>query len=205
MIGVSDSFWSMIRQRQWLLVAALLAAIWSGVAVVMRLTDHAISSPARVVSLMEEPAWSSPGDSRRSELLGEVIAKVNRLDFEQRAELRLEEPELMESFLENLTDDEKARYVNGTVAPRFEAIIKGLDAMPDEDRDRFIARLRKDFKERPPPGTPEELRMVDEETFGEVMDRDLRTAFRKASTEEKLRLAPMLEDIQRRLQGFGRR
>lgn len=195
----------MFLSRQWLLAAGLLVVIWSGVAVVMRLTEDAVSSPEKVLELIQEPEWKSLGQTERRDRLGTVIMNLNRLTFDQRGDLRDEESGALERFVESLSDDEKKRFVDETVAPRFEAIIKGLDAMPEEERERFIARLRKDFKERPPPGMPEEFRMADEATFREVMDKDLRSGFRDASTTEKLKLAPVLEDIQRRLQGFGRR
>ncbi len=198
----------MILSRQSLLVAGLLTLVWSGVAVVMRMTDDAVSSPETVLGLMEATEWSdvkSLSATERRERFDKVISKMNRLNFAERAEMREEGEVTIQSFVDGLTDEEKSRYVDQTVVPYFESIMKGLKAMPETDREQFLVRLRRDLKSRPPPGTPEEFAMADEETFREVMDDGLESYFRDASVETKLKFAPVLEDIQRRLQGFGRR
>lgn len=194
--------------RPWLLVVILLGLVWSGVAMVMRMTDHAVSSPATVLSLMTQPTWAdskSATSEQRREALDRVISKFNRLTAEQRSDLREESGDSIETFFKSLSSEEQEHYVDQTITPRFEAILKGLNAMPEADRNNFIARIRKDLRERPPPGMPEELALADEETFRDIMDEGLESQFRDASIETKLKFAPMLESIQTRLQGFGRR
>lgn len=204
-ISASSFSLTMISSRPWLLASGLLALVWGGVAVVMRMTDHAVSSPEVILSLLESTDWKSAKLPERSEHLERVIAKMNRLSHDQRAELRGENQEALDSFFEGLTPEEQAHYVDQTVTPRIEAILKGLRAMPEPDRRSFVARIRKDLRERPPSGMPEEFALADEETFHDIMDESLESQFKDASIETKLKFAPMLENIQTRLQGFGRR
>ncbi len=198
----------MTPSRPWLLVAVLLTVVWSGVAIVMRMTDHAVSSPATVYELMTAPIWSeSPArsGSSRDEALARVISKFNRLTASQRSDFREEHESVIETFLDQLSEDELETYVDQTIRPKLDAILKGLRAMAESDRKSFVSRIRKDLRERPPPGMPEEMAFADDEILAEVMDEELEAQFRDASVETKLKFAPMLESIQNRLQGFGRR
>lgn len=195
-------------RRIWLTVAMLLALIWSAVAVIMHQTDHLVSWPEKVITLVEEAPWlngpeGSP-ESRRL-YLSQVITNLNRLDTQQRRRLREDAQESIDRFFASLNEEEQKEYVDRTVAPFLDGLDRGLKLLPAEERKRLVGRMRNDMKGLR--GTsPEGDRLSDQDReFMETMIAEDPVLFlRDAPTKTKMELAPVLEDMQSRVQGMRR-
>lgn len=200
----------MSRQRIWLTAAVLLALIWTGVAVVMHQTDDLVSWPGKVMELLDEAPWlngSEVAHDARQRYLIKVITNYNRLDPGQRRELREDAQESLNKFFASLTEDEQKEYVNRTVDPLLDTIDKGLKAMPAEERKKLVGRMRGDVKgQRGDTSKKENERVADQDReFMESMIADDPILFlREAPLKTKMEMAPMLEEMYTRVQGFRR-
>lgn len=196
----------MPRKRIWVTAAVLLAVIWSVVAVIMHQTDDLVSWPGKVQMLVEEAPWlagENLSDEKRRGYLAKVITNYQRLDPGQRRSLREDGQESLDKFFASLTEDEQKEYVNRTIEPLFDAIDKGLKAMPVEDRKRIVTRMRGDVKgKRGNNKEGDRLEDQDREFMESIMEEDPILFLREASVKQKLELAPILEDMQGRVQGI---
>ncbi len=198
----------MPRQRIWITTALLLTAIWAGVAVIMHETDDLVSWPGKVQELVEQAPWLSGekvAEEKRRTYLAQVIMNYQRLDVGQRKSLREDAQEPLDKFFASLTEEEQKEYVNRTIEPLFEIIDRGLKVMPVEDRKRLIGRMRGDLKSlRGNDSEGDRLAEQDRKFMEELMADDPLLFLRQASVKQKLELAPVLEDMQGRVQGLRR-
>ncbi len=198
----------MPRQRIWLTAAVLLAIVWSIVAVVMHETDDLVSWPGKVLALVEEAPWlkgGTLGDEQRRQYLAQVIANYLRLDANQRRSLREDDQAVLDKFFASLSDAEKKEYVDRTIEPLFEVIDKALKVMPEEERKRIVGRFKGDVKGisgNDKQGSP--AAQKDREFMESMMAEDPMMFLREAPLKTKLQLAPLLEDMQSRVQGMRR-
>ena len=198
----------MPRQRIWITTALLLTAIWAVVAVIMHETDDLVSWPGKVQELVEQAPWLSGekvAEEKRRTYLAQVIMNYQRLDVGQRKSLREDAQEPLDKFFASLTEEEQKEYVNRTIEPLFEIIDRGLKVMPVEDRKRLIGRMRGDLKSlRGNDSEGDRLAEQDRKFMEELMADDPLLFLRQASVKQKLELAPVLEDMQGRVQGLRR-
>ena len=198
----------MKRRRVWLIAGGLLILIWSGVAIVMKQTDPLVSWPEKVIALAEEAPWLH-GDEGTYEsrhlYLDRLITNQNRLDVPQRRRLREEGQEVLDKFFTSLTEEEQKEYVNRTVDPHLDNLDRGLKLLPTEERKRLVMRMRNDLKNlrgRTPDG--DRLSDQDREFMDMMVSEDPVLFLRAAPLKTKMELAPVLEDLQSRVQGLRR-
>jgi hypothetical protein len=198
----------MSRQRIWITAAVLLAFIWSVVAVVMQQTDDLVSWPGKVIELLEETPWLKGNEiahDPRQRYLVNVITNYNRLDPGQRRDLREDAQESLNKFFASLTEAEQKEYVNRTVDPLLDIIDKGLKAMPLEERKKLVGRMRGDMKGQRGNDKPSEPPADKDREFMEsLVNEDPILFLREAPLKTKMELAPMLEEMYTRVQGFRR-
>lgn len=198
----------MSRQRIWITAAVLLSLIWAGVALIMQQTDDLVSWPGKVIALLDETPWlkgTEVAHDPRQRYLVNVITNYNRLDPSQRRELREDAQESLNKFFASLTEDEQKEYVNRTVDPLLDTIDKGLKAMPAEERKKLVTRMRGDMRgQRPPPKDGEQLEDKDREFMESLINDDPILFLREAPLKTKMEMAPQLEDMHTRVQGFRR-
>lgn len=198
----------MSRKRIWMTAAALLVGIWTVVAVIMQQTDDFVSWPGKVQDLVEQAPWLSgekTSDEKRRSYLAQVIMNYQRLDIGQRKSLREDAQESLDKFFASLTEEEQKEYVNRTIEPLFEIIDRGLKVMPAEDRKRMVGRMRGDMKSlRGNDSEGDRLAEQDRKFMDELVAEDPMLFLREASVKQKIELAPVLEDMQGRVQGLRR-
>ncbi len=192
-----------------LLAAVALAAIWGAVAGVMALTAKHTSTPERVRELMDAAPWYerenlSPDERRK--YLDDVIAHVNRLDFDQRRESRQDNRETGQRFMDSLTMEERHRFIEETVEQHFKSVMKAFNEMSRDERQRIVAQARRDMQRNSPDDrNMQRLREEDEEVYEHVVEKGLGAYYEEASADTKMDLAPLMEEMQQRMRGFGPR
>jgi hypothetical protein len=195
----------MKHQRLVLTVAALLALIWSGVAVVMYLTNDQVSWPARVIGLLEKAPWlggEKLSPEARLAYLNQVIRNTVLLDLDQSKHLREEAQPQIDRFFASLTPEEQKEYVNRTVERYFDVIGRGLKAMPPEERKRVVGRIRGDMRNfRSSATDADRLTKQDQELLEFVVGDDPILFLRGLPIKQKMELAPVIEEMQSRMQG----
>lgn len=195
-------------QRVWITAAALLALIWGALAIVMHQTGQLVSWPQKVLDLAGAAPWhdgKNVSESQRRLHLHEVITRLNQLDFQQRRTLREDGQDILDKFFATLTEAEQKEYVDRTVEPYFETISKGIKLLPEEERKRMVGRMRNDLKNlRASSAQGDRLSDQDREFFEFMIAEDPVLFLREAPVKMKMELAPVIEEMQSRLQGFRR-
>ena len=196
-------------QRLWLQVAAFLALVWAGVAVVMWVTEDSVFSPEKTLALMESAPWFEDADlghEQRQQHLDKIITSVIKLDFNQRSTMREDGLETMDRLFKSLTDEEKGEYISRTVEENFKAVMKGLEKLPAEDRRRIIGGIQREMKKKSSKNTEIQM-MLDQDaaSFEKSFTKDMGFFFKEAPLSMKLEMAPMLEGMQGRMQGMRMR
>src|SRR4051812_40614095 len=114
------------------LIFAVLAIglIWGAVAGVMALTDKHTSSPEKVRELMGAAPWlqnENLSDAERRKYLDEVIAHVNRLDFDQRRQSHDGDQQVGRDFMDSLSMEERHHFLEETVEQHFKSVMKAFN------------------------------------------------------------------------------
>lgn len=186
-----------------------IAAIWGGVAAVMGLTEKHTSTPEKVQELMATAPWledENLDEAARKKHLDEVIAHVNRLDFDQRRKSREGDREIGQTFMESLTKEERQRFLEETVEQHFKSVMKAFNQMSREERQRMVAQARKDMqKDTVDDQNMRRLEEEDKKVFENVVEKGLGAYYEEASADTKMDLAPLMEEMQQRMRGFGGR
>ncbi|MDI1311614.1 hypothetical protein [Prosthecobacter sp.] len=193
-------------QRFWFQVVAFLALVWTGVGVVMWVTEDSVFSPEKTLALMANAPWLADEDfseAKRTAYLDKVTSTVIRLDFNQRSTMREDGLETMDRFFKSLTDEEKGEYVNRTVEENFKAVMKGLEKLPVEERRRIIGGIQREMKKKAAKN-PEMQMILDQDvaSFEKSFTKDMGLFFKEAPLSMKLEMAPMFEAMQGRMQGL---
>lgn len=195
-------------KRIWLTAAGCLLLIWSAVAWIMKETDHLVSWPEKVMDLAAAAPWLDGTEStyeQRQQHLDRVITNLNRLDAPQKRRLREDGQEMLERFFASLSEEEQKEYVDRTVDPYLSSLEQALKLLPEEERKRLVVRMRSDLKNlrgKSPKG--EQLGDQDREFMESLMAEDPILFLREAPMKTKMELAPLLEDMQARIQGLRR-
>lgn len=194
------------HHKPWILASISLVILWSGVAVVLHVTDERISNPQKTLELMRASPWLTgvASAATRAEHIEKVIANVNMLDFPQRTEMRDEGSDTIKKFFDSLTKDEQKHYVDLTVQKAFDAVIKGFKAMGEEERKRTITNVRRNIRANRSGEEAQKRADEDQKLFDEFVDIGVEEYLKSASTEEKMKLAPAIEDMQTRIRGVVR-
>lgn len=195
-------------RRIWLTAAGCLLLIWSAVAWVMKETDHLVSWPEKVMDLAAAAPWLDGTEStyeQRQQHLDRVITNLNRLDAPQKRRLREDGQEVLARFFASLSEEEQKEYVDRTVDPYLSSLEQALKLLPEEERKRLVTRMRSDLKNlrgKSPDG--ERLGDQDREFMESLVAEDPVLFLREAPMKTKMELAPLLEDMQARIQGLRR-
>lgn len=198
----------MKRRRVWLIASGLLILIWGGVAIVMQQTDHLVSWPEKVIALADEAPWLHGEEGTyetRHVFLDRLITNQNRLDAPQRRRLREDGQGSLDRFFASLTEEEQKEYVKRTVDPHLDNLDRGLKLLPAEERKRLVMRMRNDLKNlRGTSPNGDRLSDQDREFMDMMITEDPVLFLREAPIKTKMELAPVLEDLQSRVQGLRR-
>jgi catalase len=145
-------------------------------------------------------------EAARRQHLDEVISHVNRLDFNQRRQSREGDREIGERFMDSLTQEERHHFLEETVEQHFKSVMKAFNQMTREERQRAVANARRDMqRDSVDRQNMRRLEEEDEKVFENVVEKGLGAYYEEATAETKMDLAPLMEEMQQRMRGFGGR
>lgn len=202
----------MWRRTTVLRISIALAAIWALALSGLFIARSLKPSPQKVAALLEkhELADLSVEDSaaptgaeagRRAAAIAEVSREVNRLDFNQRRELR--ETGGIDRFFMRLSLEEKKQFLEATLPRGFEEMMRAFNAMEPQQRQRMVDQVLSDLDEEEASGrapTAEE----NPELAKKIAEAGMEAYYENASADVKLDLAPVIEQLQERLQNMRR-
>ncbi|MGF1677933.1 MAG: hypothetical protein ACFCUX_01935 [Candidatus Methylacidiphilales bacterium] len=190
----------------WGLAAALLV-IWLISAAGMKAARDRVASADRVLAMVTAQNWDETTGANRQRALEEIADEVNRLDFEQRRELGLRRG--LDGLFSSLSTEERQQFLDKTLPKGFEQIIERFNRMDTEARKAAVERAMADLRDIEINASQEERQRVLDRYEDGTAQRVIREGFssylQNASAETKLDLAPLIEQIQRNMQGLGYR
>lgn len=191
-------------------VGAVLALIWGMVWGVMTMTGVFQETPEKVIAYMESHSLADEEDpDKRREIIGTLADKLNSLDHVQIGEFQggsKNKRDQGREFFQGMSPDEQHYFMEKRIGKAFNQMMNAFNEMEREERqqlvERTLKRMKDDDRERV---QLERLENADPEATEKIVNEGLKAYYQDASAETKLDLAPLMEQMQRNLQGVGRR
>jgi hypothetical protein len=200
----------MNRRRIIARTAVLLAAVWLAVWAVRALAGTRRATAERIAQAIEEAdmadwsGYTEPPDpaqaDRRAGQMREIAELLNRLDFHERERMR--DQQVGEDFFRRLSRSEKTTFVELTVTESMNRMMEALDAMPAEERKRFVEQGLDEVASGRTEEEMERARELGDDLLAKVTEEGMRAYYEKASTDTKLDLAPLMEAMNEVMQGL---
>lgn len=166
----------------------------------MKVTAERVRSYATSVDLGRLSA------SERAKAIQRLADMLNALTLEERRRMRLGRD--WERWFAQMSEEEKARFVEATMPTGFKQMIGAFEQMPEEQRKRAISDALRNLREaqaqmRTQGEMPASANapMVSEEVQKQVATIGLQTFYSQSSAQTKAELAPVLEELQRMMEG----
>lgn len=155
--------------------------------------------------------------AERAKAIARLAAMLNALSYDERREARL--GRLWENWFAQMTDAERAQFIELTMPTGFKQTIAAFEKMPEEKRQRAInealrglrdaqAQMNKSGGLPAPTNAP----ALSEDLQKQIATIGLKTFYSDSSAQTKAELAPVLEEMQRMMEsgrftfgGGGRR
>jgi cell division septal protein FtsQ len=188
----------------WIKAIILLAVVWSVVGGVMWWARSQKPTPDRLLAYVETHPIDGKPSSDRARIIEKVAKQLNGLSYEERRNLRISRQ--LDGFFRRLNADEQTRFLDLTLPEGFKQMMEALNNMGPEKRKKFVERTLNDMKRQEGLEGSDEARerFVDDRNTQKIIDQGLKSFYSEASAETKMDVAPILEQMQRNLQGFGR-
>jgi hypothetical protein len=161
----------------------------------------------KVRAYVESVNFSNLTGSARANALKALADKLNALSYEERQRFRAEH--LMNDWFAQMTDEEKAQFIEATLPTNFKQMIGAFEQLPEDKRRRVIDDAMRNLRAAenrapggggaaqgganvPPPISPELEAKI--RTIG------LKSFYSQSSAQTKAEVAPFLEELQRQME-----
>jgi hypothetical protein len=175
-------------------ILALLAVIWAVAGGIILWTRHSRPTPASLAAYIENHPLEALPAGERAEVIRRVADQLNRLNFDQRQELR--KSQIDRRFFAQMTPGERQQFLELTLPEGFRQLMLALNKMDPEQRQKMVRRALDDIER----DTPEIHDRIDRDAVQKIVSQGLDSFYQEASAEVKLDFAPVIEKLQRATQ-----
>lgn len=176
--------------------ALILIGIWVFVGAGVFWASRAKPTAATVTAyLSAHPLPESP--SERAKIIEGVAEQMNRLEYPERNQLRQRRG--LEGFYKAMTETERGRFLDLTLPQGFRQMMRAFNDMEPGRRKRFVDRALADLEKDAP---PENEDRISPEERQKIINEGLSAFYEEANADVKLEFAPLIEQLQRSLQGL---
>jgi hypothetical protein len=186
----------------WIKAIVLLAAVWIVAGGVIWWARSQKPTPDHLLAYVESHPIQGMSSGDRSKTIEKVARQLNGLTYVERREIRLNRK--LDGFFGSLSTDEQSRFLDLTLPEGFKQMMEALNKMKPEDRKIFVERTLKEMQKQEGREIPAEARerFLEDRNAQKIIDQGLKSFYSEASAETKMDVAPILEQMQRNLQGF---
>jgi hypothetical protein len=186
----------------WIKAVVLLAAIWLVAGGIIWGARSLKPTPEALLAYVDSNPVEGKGPTDRAKVIEKTAEKLNCLTYEERREVRISRR--LNTFFRGLTPEEQARFLDLTLPEGFRQIMDALNKMTREKRKVFVERTLADLRKQEGQEIPEDAReqLEQDEHVQKIVDQGLKSFYSEASAETKMDLAPVIEQMQRNLQGL---
>lgn len=170
------------------MAATVLAAVWSGVGLVVQAAGARDVRPANVLNVAESLAVDAADREGRTQQIERLAQAVQRLSLDER--LRPDVNEALRSSLLAMTPQEQRTFVDGVLPMGLEPMVAAYRAM-ETDRKRLVSdRLHRKFTEN---GWLAEE--TSPEDFAALLDAQAAQFLEHDAPDARLELLPMMQQM----------
>lgn len=176
-----------------------LAGIWLVVGLVILLARSAKPTPDSLIAYTEKHPVAGEPAPDRARILEKVAHDLNQLSYEQRREFRMSRK--LDQFFKSLTPAEQSRFLDLTMPTGFKQMMDAFNKMDPIKRKQMVAKALADMRRQAENGEqapPQD----DDPNMQKIIDQGMHSFYSDASAETKMDLAPLIEQIQKNLQGL---
>ncbi len=193
------------RYRFVVWAVASIVGIWLVAAAGHWFLEHRKVTADRVRAYVNSLDFSQLTGDARVKALKDLEDMLNALSYEERQKLRNDK--LMKDWFANMTDEEKAQFIESTMPTGFKQMIGALEQMPEDKRKAMIDIAMNNLRAQnaarsgnpalagtngPPPISPE--------LEAKICTIGLNSFYSQSSAQTKAELAPLLEEMQRNME-----
>ena len=164
-------------------------------AAVIWVSRSARPTPEKLKAYVGSHPIAGLGDAQRAKIIEKTALQLNSLNFEQRRELR--ESGSVRGFFDSLTPAERTRFLELTLPEGFRQMMSALNKMAPEKRQKLVQRALDDIRKN----APQSADRVQEDDVKKIVAQGVSSFYENANADVKLDFAPVLEELQRNLQG----
>jgi basic membrane lipoprotein Med (substrate-binding protein (PBP1-ABC) superfamily) len=183
----------------WIKLVGLLVVIWAVAGGVILWARATKPTPESVTNFLAKNPVKDQSGSQRGEVLEKVAKQLNQLTYEERREVRMSRK--LDGFFRDLNADEQNRFFDLTLPTGFKQMMDALNKMTPEKRKLFVKRALDDMKKHEGEELPEDRRQLDA-NGQKIIDEGFRSFYSNATADVKMDVAPLIEQLQRNLQGL---
>ena len=183
----------------WFKLVLVLVAIWAVVGGVIYWARSAKPTPEAVMRYLDAHPVADVPPADRAKLLEKLARQLNQLTYEERREMRMSRK--LDAFFRTLPPEDQTRFLDLTLPTGFKQMMDALNKMTPEKRKQVVNKALEDMKKHENDDVPEEKRQLDA-NGQKIIDQGFRSFYSDASAETKMDVAPLIEQMQRNLQGM---
>jgi len=192
------------RWRPVVFSALAVCGIWLVALAGYRIARNARMTAEKVKAYAESVDISKLSGDARAKAIKELEDKLNALSLEERRRARLDR--LMWIWFNQMTEDEKAAFIDATMPTGFKQMLTSFEQLPEEKRrkaiDDSLRRLREARDQgagglgRPNRNGTNGPPILSDELEAKVRSIGLKTFYSQSSAQTKAELAPVMEELQ---------
>jgi len=132
----------------------------------------------------------------RDDVIKRVAGQLNQFSYDQRRDLRASRK--LNAFFKELSPAEQSRYLDLTLPTGFHKMMESLNKMTHEKRQEFVDKALADMKKHEGDAPPDGQLDANAK---KVIDEGFKSFYSDASADVKMDMAPLIEQMQRNMQG----
>lgn len=183
----------------WIKIVAALLVIWALAGGIIYWARSAKPTPESVMRYVDEHPVVNLSPKAREETMETVAKQLNQLSYEERREGRVNKR--INGFFRTLPPDDQTRFLDLTLPTGFKQMMESLNKMTREKRQHFVDKALADMKKHDGEDNPDGQRELDA-NGQKMIDQGFKAFYSDASAETKMDVAPLIEQLQKNLQGF---
>lgn len=177
-------------------IIILLVLVWAIAGGVIFWMRASRPTPASLAAYINGHSLEGLAAADRAKTIDRVADQLNRLNFDQRQELR--KSKVDRRFFEQMTEEERKRFLDLTLPEGFRQLMLALNKMNPEQRKKIVQRALDDIAK----DTPEINDRIDKQAVQKMISQGMDSFYQEASADVKLDFAPVIEELQRATQGL---
>lgn len=197
----------MLNQRQRFLFSsvAAIAVIWAVAWGAQLYFAHLKMTAEKVRAYIDSVDFAHLTGDARAKALKELEDKLNALSYEERQRLRGER--LADKWFAEMTEDEKAQFIEATMPTGMKQMLNAFEQLPEEKRHQMIDDSLKELRQanqRATSGTTARngtnRPLLSPQLEAKIRTIGLNSFYSQSSAETKAELAPVLEELQKAME-----